>query len=111
MWDAYKKGFKAYLQLEKSLSDNSTEAYLHDIEKLTIYLQETVPAGRQERSLKTPSEIKLKDLQQFIKWITELGRQLLHRQGSYPASVHFISTVHWRIFQRPTPLPCSKRQN
>ncbi len=73
MWDAYKKGFKAYLQLEKSLSDNSTEAYLHDIEKLTIYLQETVPAGRQERSLKTPSEIKLKDLQQFIKWITELG--------------------------------------
>jgi hypothetical protein len=23
VWDAYKKGFKAYLQLEKSLADNS----------------------------------------------------------------------------------------
>lgn len=66
MWDSYKKGFKAYLQLEKSLSDNSTEAYLRDIDKLTIYLQE-------KKSLKKPSELKLKDLQQFIKWITESG--------------------------------------
>lgn len=66
MWDSYKKGFKAYLQLEKSLSDNSTEAYLRDIDKLTIYLQE-------KNSLKKPSELKLKDLQQFLKWITESG--------------------------------------
>lgn len=66
MWDAYKKGFKAYLQLEKSLSDNSVEAYLRDIDKLTQYLQEA-------SSLKTPDTIDLKDLQQFIKWIAELG--------------------------------------
>ena len=39
MWDAYKKGYKAWLRLEKSLSDNSVEAYLHDVEKLTDYLQ------------------------------------------------------------------------
>jgi integrase/recombinase XerD len=66
MWDAYKKGFKAYLQLEKSLSDNSVEAYLRDIDKLTQYLQEA-------SSLKSPSDIDLKDLQQFVKWIAELG--------------------------------------
>lgn len=66
MWESYKKGFKAYLELEKSLSDNSTEAYLRDIDKLTQYLEE-------KRSPKTPSELKLKDLQQFIKWVTELG--------------------------------------
>lgn len=66
MWDAYKKGFKAFLQLEKSLADNSVEAYLRDIDKLTQYLQEA-------SSLKTPTEIKLTDLQQFIKWIAELG--------------------------------------
>jgi len=66
MWEPYKKGFKAYLQLEKSLSDNSVEAYLHDIEKLTQYLL-------QVNSLKNPSDITLKDLQQFVKWITELG--------------------------------------
>jgi integrase/recombinase XerD len=66
MWDAYKKGFKAYLQLEKSLSDNSVEAYLRDIDKLTQYLQEA-------SSLKDPASIELKDLQQFVKWIAELG--------------------------------------
>jgi len=66
MWDSYKNGFKAWLQLEKSLADNSTESYLRDIEKLTAYLQ-------QSNSKKKPSELKLKDLQQFIKWITELG--------------------------------------
>ena len=68
MWEPYKKGFKAYLQLEKSLSDNSVQAYLRDIELLTQHLQE-------KKSLKTPSELTLKDLQQFIKWITELGMQ------------------------------------
>jgi len=66
MWEAYKKGFKAYLQLEKSLADNSIEAYLRDIDKLTQYLQEA-------SSLKNPGDIELKELQQFLKWITELG--------------------------------------
>ncbi|HEX7905199.1 MAG TPA: site-specific tyrosine recombinase XerD [Chitinophagaceae bacterium] len=66
MWEHYKKGFKAYLQLEKSLSDNSVEAYLRDIDKLTQYLQEA-------SSLKAPADVELKDLQHFLKWITELG--------------------------------------
>jgi integrase/recombinase XerD len=66
MWEPYKKGFKAYLQLEKSLSDNSVEAYLRDVDKLTQFLQN-------ENKLRKPEEIDLKDLQQFIKWVTELG--------------------------------------
>jgi len=66
MWEAYKRGFKAYLQLERSLSDNSVEAYLADMDKLTAYLQE---AGIS----KSPEQIELKDLQGFIKWIAELG--------------------------------------
>jgi integrase/recombinase XerD len=66
MWDSYKKGFKAYLQLEKSLSDNSVEAYLRDIDKLTQYMAENA-------SRKNPADITLKDLQHFTKWIAELG--------------------------------------
>lgn len=66
MWEPYKKGFKAYLQLEKSLSENSVQAYLHDVELLTQYLQ-TV------QDLKTPDALELKDLQQFVKYIAELG--------------------------------------
>jgi integrase/recombinase XerD len=65
MWEAYKKGYKAWLRLEKSLSSNSVEAYLHDVEKLTDYLQYT---GK----LQAPADITLTDLQQFVKWIGEL---------------------------------------
>ncbi|MFT3904536.1 MAG: site-specific tyrosine recombinase XerD [Niabella sp.] len=66
MWESYKKGFKAYLRLEKSLSDNSTEAYLHDVDKLTDYLES---AG----VVKAPADIVLKDLQGFLQWLAELG--------------------------------------
>ena len=66
MWEPYKKGFKAYLQLERSLSPNSIEAYLSDIEKLTTFLLST------ERK-KNPSDVDLGDLQQFIKWVAQLG--------------------------------------
>ena len=66
MWDSYKKGYKAYLQLERSLSDNSVEAYMRDLEKLTQYLQAV-------NDLKSPADIVLKDLQKFVQWIAELG--------------------------------------
>jgi integrase/recombinase XerD len=66
MWEPYKKGFKGYLQLEKSLVDNSVQAYLRDIELLTNYLQE-------KKTTQAPSELTLKTLQAFLKWITELG--------------------------------------
>jgi integrase/recombinase XerD len=60
------KGYKSYLQLEKSLSKNSIDAYLHDIEKLQQYFaisQQTVLIDA----------INLKTLQNFIQWIHELG--------------------------------------
>jgi integrase/recombinase XerD len=66
MWEPYKKGFKSYLQLEKSLANHSVDAYVHDIEKLTTYL---VSANIE----KTPSELELDHLQGFVKWIAELG--------------------------------------
>ncbi|MCW3087236.1 MAG: xerD [Sediminibacterium sp.] len=66
MWEPYKKGYKAWLRLERSLSDHSVEAYLHDVEKLTSFLQAS-------GSLRSPAELELKDLQEFVKWIGELG--------------------------------------
>lgn len=66
MWAAEKKGFKAWLQLEKSLSDHSVEAYVRDIEKLSQFL------SLQEKSIAIEN-IELKDLQTFLKWIGGLG--------------------------------------
>ena len=66
MWEAYKKGYKAWLQLERGLSENSVEAYIRDVERLTDYLQSS-------GQLKKPADLTLKDLQQFVKWVAELG--------------------------------------
>jgi len=66
MWEAYKKGFKAYLALERSLSDNSVQAYLADVDKLTSFL---ATSGIN----KGPAQLELSDLQQFVKWVAELG--------------------------------------
>ncbi|HEY9362051.1 MAG TPA: tyrosine-type recombinase/integrase, partial [Chitinophagaceae bacterium] len=66
MWKIYKKGFKAYLQLEKSLSENSVMAYLHDIDKFTQFL-----SLHNEKAV--PSNIELALLEDFLKWINDLG--------------------------------------
>jgi integrase/recombinase XerD len=65
-WNVYIKGFKSFLTLEKSLSANSIEAYLHDVEKLQQFLE-------YKKYTLSPKEIELKQLQEFLKWITELG--------------------------------------
>jgi integrase/recombinase XerD len=64
-WDIYKKGFKAFLQLEKSLSAHSVEAYLRDIDKFAQYLFDEV-------GVISPAEVTLKHLQSFIQTIGKL---------------------------------------
>jgi integrase/recombinase XerD len=66
MWHVYKKGFRAYLQLEKSLSENSVEAYIRDVDKFTQFLSIN-------NSDINPGDVKLQHLEKFLKWIGELG--------------------------------------
>jgi integrase/recombinase XerD len=65
-WDIYKKGFKAFLQLEKSLSGHSVEAYLRDIDKLASFL-------KIYNEIHTPADIQLNHLQSFIQSIGAMG--------------------------------------
>ena len=65
-WKSSIAGFKAYLQLERSLSANSVDAYLNDVNKLISYLEIS--------SLNlSPEKIELSHLQGLMQWITELG--------------------------------------
>ena len=65
-WQAYIKGFRSYLQLEKSLSGNSVMAYEHDVVKLHQYvLYVDFRFG--------PDKITVDHLQAFLKWVNELG--------------------------------------
>ena len=66
MWQIYKKGFREYLQLEKSLSENSVDAYVHDVEKFTQFLLFSYPEI-------IPHDVTLLHLEKFLKWISELG--------------------------------------
>ncbi|NMC40709.1 MAG: site-specific tyrosine recombinase XerD [Bacteroidales bacterium] len=58
-WDIAMNDFRSYLKLEKSLSQNSIDAYLHDIELLRNFFQED-GIDRQ------PDRITREDLDNFI---------------------------------------------
>lgn len=66
MWEGFIRGYSSYLKLEKSLSENSIAAYVHDVDKLCQFLQ------ARDYDLQ-PKEINLHLLQDFLKWVTELG--------------------------------------
>ncbi|KAA2242483.1 site-specific tyrosine recombinase XerD [Chitinophaga agrisoli] len=66
MWNVYLKGFNAYLQLERSLSANSVQAYIRDVEKLEQYLL------AHDKKL-PPEQVSLDDLQNCAQWIAQLG--------------------------------------
>ena len=65
-WSVYIKQFEEYLQLEKSLSGNSVEAYQRDIRKLTQFLE-----SKGYRS--NPLDIRSAQIQEFLEWINDLG--------------------------------------
>jgi integrase/recombinase XerD len=65
-WKADIIGFKTYLKLEKSLSENSVESYLHDVEKLVQFLE-------LNKLNLNATEIRPQHLRDFLKWIHELG--------------------------------------
>ena len=65
-WEITIKEFKSYLKLEKSLSKNSIDAYLHDINQFTIFLNYS------KLSI-LPDEVDLLLLEKFIGWVNELG--------------------------------------
>lgn len=66
MWELNIKHFSSFLKLERSLSPNSIEAYLHDVEMLHQYLLMKYPQV-------SPVRVTSKHLQQFLQYINELG--------------------------------------
>ena len=65
-WQPSLRGFKAYLKLERSLSANTIEAYLHDVDKLMQFFM-----SRSED--KDPAKVTKIDLKNFLIWVNELG--------------------------------------
>ncbi len=65
-WALYSKEFGNYLKLERSLSNNSIEAYVHDVALLQQYVELSALQV-------SPLSITSKHLQGFLQHINELG--------------------------------------
>jgi integrase/recombinase XerD len=60
-WKQSFRNFETYLRLEKSLSDNSVEAYLNDVYKLEKYFS--------EKGIDlSPAVVSYQDLKEFLVW-------------------------------------------
>ena len=65
-WDNAIESYKTYLILEKSLSSNSVEAYLNDINKLAKYCAD-------KHKVKTPDEVTYDILKDYLIYVSEVG--------------------------------------
>jgi integrase/recombinase XerD len=65
-WDLHIKHFGHYLKLERSLSENSVEAYVRDISKLQQFMEMNHPKV-------SPMAVTSKHLQGLLQFINELG--------------------------------------
>jgi integrase/recombinase XerD len=60
-WKQAIKDFETYLRLEKSLSENSIEAYINDVSRLEKFFEEEKGGG-------IPVNVKYSDLKEFLAW-------------------------------------------
>ncbi len=60
-----RRGFNTYLRLERGLSSNTLEAYMHDVDLLFRFLEESA-------DLHALNEVRLAHLQDFVKFIAEM---------------------------------------
>ncbi|MFH1119198.1 MAG: site-specific tyrosine recombinase XerD [Bacteroidota bacterium] len=65
-WQILIRGFRAYLQVERSMPANTVDSYLRDIAKLAGFL------GPDNMNIQ-PTAVQLKDLRQFVNTLAGLG--------------------------------------
>lgn len=65
-WQIQINGFRSFLKLEKNHSVNTIDAYLHDVSLLEEYFS-------MQGEMKLPGEVTAADLQDFMKYLYNLG--------------------------------------
>jgi integrase/recombinase XerD len=65
-WKIILRDFKNFLQLEKNLSKNSIEGYVHDIARMGGYFELTLPGL-------TIQSLDLDNLQEYVLWLSKFG--------------------------------------
>src|SRR5512133_3116724 len=103
-WSKQIARYKAFLRIEKSLSPNSVEAYLADLNKLMTFLEMT---GQQVQ----PESVSYAQLKDFLIWICEfnLGPRSQARIVSGIRSFFRFLSIDERIEADPSELLESPR--
>jgi integrase/recombinase XerD len=65
-WDAYITNFQSYLRIERSLSQNTLDGYLEDVNKLHQYLVMEYPTI-------APNKVETIHIRSFLHYVTGLG--------------------------------------
>ena len=94
--------FKNYLKIERSLSENSIQAYLRDIEKLRKYC-EGLPAALM------PQDVTFNHLSDFIKWLDLQNPRTQSRILSGIRAFFRYMTIEGKMSENPASLMESPR--
>jgi len=98
-WEDGKKGYENYLKLEKSLSQNSIAAYVNDINKLVVFLNDNFKNV-------TPEKVKLQHLKSFVEWLNskDVSPRTQARTISGIKSFYKYLLIEGKITSDPTAL-------
>ena len=90
-WESSIKGFKSYLQIERSLSDNSVNAYISDIKKLATY---------STRLLITELQINKENISDFLSEIKAKGISARSQARIISSIKMEVSSIYKLLFDR-----------
>lgn len=92
--DVIIRKYQQYLKLEKSLSPNTLDAYLTDLDKLMSFLTlEEIDV----------LDVCLADLQRFAAGLHDIGIHPDHKPASYRESNHSSVFSSWQSIWKQTP--------
>ena len=95
--------FRNYLKIERSLSKNSIEAYIRDVNKLRDYCDNQSPALM-------PQDVTFNDLSTFVRWLSIDNPRTQSRIISGIRSFFRYLTIEGKITENPASLLESPRQ-
>lgn len=98
-WEDGKRGYENYLKLEKSLSQNSIAAYINDINKLVVFLNDNYKKV-------SPEKVKLEHLKSFVDFLNsrEVSPRTQARTISGIKSFYKYLLIEGKITSDPTAL-------
>ena len=87
-WKGTVREYRHWLRVEKGLSENTSEGYLHDLQRYQAYME--------EQGIRNPLKVSTNDIRDFIQW---LSKEALLNENSLARNISSIRSFHKFLFQ------------